>query len=284
MELDESRCLDLQWLGRPRCIGAWRVEDVLIACGPRTTLERLLEALEALGDWRPRALLLTHIHFDHAGAAGQLVERWPNLEVWVHRRGARHLVAPERLEASARRVFGDDFDRRFGPLRPIPEANVRPLDGGEVVHGFQTRYTPVHASHHLAYLHETGMAFVGDVAGIRLVADGPVMLPTPAPDIDLDAWAASVEAVADWRPTSLGLPHYGRIDNVAAHLDGVRDGLALQRELMQTGADVDAYTSAVRAALAIDDRRTIWEAYEAVVPPDQSFVGVQRWWELDQPG
>src|SRR5579862_7343734 len=101
--------IDLHWLGRAGLIGAWRVGDVLVDCGPATTLDALLAAI---GSWQPRALLLTHIHFDHGGAAGALVERWPDLEVVVHERGARHLIAPERLEASARRVFGDDFDRR----------------------------------------------------------------------------------------------------------------------------------------------------------------------------
>src|SRR4051794_10675604 len=136
--------IDLHWMGRTNCIASWSADDVLVDCGPATTVDTLIEAL---GDRRPRALLLTHIHFDHAragargdrgprglllartpfdhaGAAGARVERWPAPQVWVHRRGAGPLAAPERLEASARRVFGHTFDERFGSLTPIPQDNL----------------------------------------------------------------------------------------------------------------------------------------------------------------
>ena len=119
---------------RPGCIAAWRIRDNLIDCGPTTTLPQLLRAL---GGWRPKRLILTHIHFDHAGAAGALAQEWPELEVYVHRRGARHMASPERLEASARRVFGDEFDARFGGLVPIPEQRLHPLDGGETIDGLR---------------------------------------------------------------------------------------------------------------------------------------------------
>jgi glyoxylase-like metal-dependent hydrolase (beta-lactamase superfamily II) len=270
---ESSLVLDLQWMGRPRCIAAWRVGDVLVDCGPRTCLERLVEAM---GDWRPRALLLTHIHFDHAGAAGALVRRWPELEVYVHRRGAKHLASPERLEASARRVFGDLFDERFGGLDPIPDANIHALDGGEEVLGFRSLYTPGHASHHLAFLHESGCAFVGDVAGARLVDDGPVLLPLPPPDIDLELWSASVDGVAAWRPDTLALPHFGRVLDPDAHLSAVREELSRTREFVRARTTQAEYVRAVREQLA-SLAPAVAGDYELVVPLDQSFVGLQRW-------
>ena len=152
------REIDVLHLGRERVICCFALDGVLVDPGPESSHRTLLEAL---GDEVPRAILLTHIHFDHAGAAGALVRRWPQVEVWVHERGARHLVDPERLVASARRLYGDDFDRLWGEVVPVPEGNLRVLEGGERLEGFRVAYTPGHASHHVAYLHED----VGD--GVR---------------------------------------------------------------------------------------------------------------------
>ncbi|MHB1837468.1 MAG: MBL fold metallo-hydrolase, partial [Solirubrobacteraceae bacterium] len=122
------RVIDLQHLGRARVIGCWQIGDVLVDPGPGSCLPALLEAL---GDLRPRALLLTHIHFDHAGVSGALVARWPDLRVYVHERGAPHLVDPSRLYESARRLYGDDMERLWGEMIPVPEANLEVLTGGE---------------------------------------------------------------------------------------------------------------------------------------------------------
>ncbi len=130
-------------------IGAWVDGDVIVDCGPTSTLDTLLEGL---GDTRPSALLLTHIHFDHAGAAGSLVRRWPDLPVYVHERGARHLADPERLYSSAKRLYGDDMERLWGEMLPVPEENLRVLTGGETVLGrYEVAYTPGHASHHVCF-------------------------------------------------------------------------------------------------------------------------------------
>jgi glyoxylase-like metal-dependent hydrolase (beta-lactamase superfamily II) len=273
---DAPEVIDLVWMGSERCIATWRVGDVLVDCGPRTTLDRLLAGL---GDWRPRALLLTHIHFDHAGAAGALVARWPDLQVYVHRRGARHMASPERLEASARRVFGDAFDERFGHLDPIPEANLHALDGGErVLDAFDTVATPGHASHHVSYLDGDGYAYVGDVAGVRVVEDGPVLLPTPPPDIDLDAWAESVEAVAAWRPATLALPHFGAVAEPAPHLDAVRDELRRTADAILGGMSAGEYVSTTRARFGEVDP-DLERRYELVVPFEQNYIGLTRWAE-----
>ncbi len=147
------------------------------------------------------------------------MRRWPEVEVWVHEVGAPHMVDPTRLVNSARRLYGDDFDRLWGEVVPIPEGNLRVLSGGEVVEGFRVAYTPGHAKHHVAYLHEaTGTAYTGDVAGVR-IADGPILPPTPPPDIDIEAWHASVDVVRGWDPERLALTHFGVFeDDVREHL------------------------------------------------------------------
>lgn len=268
--------IDLMWMGRPRCIGVWRVGDNLIDCGPRTCAEQLIDAL---GDRQPRRLILTHIHFDHAGAAGTLVRRWPDLQVVVHRRGARHLVSPERLEASARRVFGKEFDARFGTLDPVPKENIRPLDGGEVVDGLRSAATPGHASHHLAFLHDSGYAFVGDVAGVRLDSVGPVLLPTPPPDIDLELWATSVGLVSSWQPQALALSHFGLIEEPGPHLDEVRHDLKRQAKIIHRGATPAEYVATMRGALLRDGAADRLDDYEVVVPLAQNHAGLARWCE-----
>lgn len=271
---EEPVIVDLQWLGRPRRIGAWRFGDVLVDCGPTTCLDQLLAAC---GDWQPRALLLTHIHFDHAGGAGELAARWAGLEIYVHRIGARHLASPERLEASARRVFGAGFDERFGALRPVPEENLRPLDGGERIHGLRVMATPGHASHHLAFLDESsGWAFPGDVAGVRLHDGGPVLVPTPPPDIDVELWRASIDQLDAWDAASLALPHFGTIGEPRAHLTAVRAALSRQGELVQSGISREAYVAMMRDELAATDPEAVQDL-ETVVPLDQNYVGLERW-------
>src|SRR5918997_915037 len=148
------RVIDTRHLGNEQVIGCWDVDGVLIDPGPQSTEATLLEAL---GGEAPRAVLLTHIHFDHAGATGALVRRWPELPVYVHERGARHMIAPERLVASAARLYGGEegLARLWSEVVHVPEANLHALAGGErVLDAFQVGYTPGHASHHVAYLHE----------------------------------------------------------------------------------------------------------------------------------
>ena len=265
----QPEVIDLRWLGVERRIAAWRFGDLLIDSGPATTVATLLDAL---GDERPRALLLTHIHFDHAGGAGELVARWPDLEVVVHERGARHLADPERLEASARRVFGDQFDVRFGTLTPIPEANLTVVCGGEIVHGMRVLATPGHAVHHVAYLDEsTGRAFPGDVAGVRLTPEGPILAPTPPPDIDIDAWLASIQTLREVGPSWLGLPHFGGHADPRALLDGAEASVRAHARAVEE-RDGDGYVRWARAQLGESA-----DEYDAIVPLAQNFAGLDRW-------
>ncbi len=269
------RLIDVMHLGRPRVIGAWVVGDVVVDPGPTSCLETLLEGL---GEERPRALLLTHIHLDHAGATGSLVERWPELEVYVHERGARHMINPERLLESARQLYGEDMDRLWGEMVPVPEANLRVLSGGERLLGgeFEVAYTPGHASHHVSFLHD-GTAFVGDVGGARIAGSRLTIPPTPPPDIDLEKWHASIELIKAWKPRRLVMTHFGDSEDVDAQLAELEARLdewaARARE-----QDRDEFVSGVRDEIAQHVDSDTAAAYEQAAPPDQLYAGLQRYW------
>jgi glyoxylase-like metal-dependent hydrolase (beta-lactamase superfamily II) len=268
--------LNFRGVAHALCAFAHLDEGWLVDPGPESCHRELLNALP--DGWQARRILLTHIHFDHAGATGRLLERWPAAEVWVHDRGARHLADPERLVASARRVYGDQFDELWGDVVPVPADRLRPLTGGERLDGWRVAYTPGHASHHVSYLRErAGSAFTGDVTGIR-IGDGPVVPPTPPPDIDRELWLRSLEAIADWAPASLRVTHFGTWTDVAEHLAAARDGLLSWGDLARrTGADEFA-----RAMRAHVEERTadadVRASYERANPASTLWGGWERYW------
>src|SRR5918997_7144947 len=257
------RQIDVRHRGREKVIACYEVDGTLVDPGPQSCEDTLLEALA--GE-RPRALLLTHIHFDHAGAAGALVRRWPDLEVYVHERGAPHLANPERLVASAARLYGGEEGLRetWGEVVPVPEDRLKVLTGGETVFGsFRVEYTPGHASHHVCYLHEdTGVAFVGDMAGVRIPPSDLTLAPTPPPDIDVDAWDRSIDAIAAWAPTTLALTHFGTADDPPAQLVAVREALHWQADLAAEH-DMDGFMAALH-------ERGAERAPEEVAPTEQA--------------
>ena len=268
------RVIDLRHVGLPRVIGCWQVGDVLVDPGPESCMETLLEALD--GE-RPRALLLTHIHLDHAGASGALVKRWPDLEVYVHERGARHLVDPSRLMDSARRLYGDDMDRLWGGMTPVPERNLRVLEGGErLLDGrFEVAYTPGHASHHVAYLHD-GTAFVGDVGGVRIPPSSLTLPPTPPPDIDVEAWHDSIERVARWRPRRLAMTHFGSSEDVDAQLEALGTRLDEWAERIP-GLEQDEFIDWIRGEIENGPEPELLPMYTEAAPPDQLYAGMRRY-------
>jgi glyoxylase-like metal-dependent hydrolase (beta-lactamase superfamily II) len=273
------RAIDCLHLGRERVICCWQVGEVLIDPGPSSCLDTLLAAI---GDDRPRALLLTHIHLDHAGASGSLAARWPDLEVYVHERGAPHMASPERLLRSAQRLYGDDMDRFWGAFEAVPEERLHVLSGGEKLRigddSFEVAYTPGHASHHVSYLHRDGVAFVGDTAGVRITPDGPVIPPTPPPDIDLPAWHASLERIAGWAPERLAYTHWGASDEVSAQLEEL--GERLDRwSSMARERDAAGFEHGVREELADASSPEAFAAYEQAVPFEQSYAGLRRYWD-----
>jgi glyoxylase-like metal-dependent hydrolase (beta-lactamase superfamily II) len=234
--------LDMHWMGRPRSIAAALLESgghhAIIDPGPESTLPTLRERLQERGISiaEIEAILLTHIHLDHAGATGSLVRENPRLAVYVHQNGAPHVIDPSKLLASAGRLWGDDLPRLFGNTLPVPQQNLRILEGGESIPLGASRldvaYTPGHASHHVSYFDtDSGVAFVGDTAGIR-IENGRYILPaTPPPDIDLDLWDSSFKTILARRPTQLLLTHYGFSQNPATHLAEFRERLHRWAEL-----------------------------------------------------
>jgi glyoxylase-like metal-dependent hydrolase (beta-lactamase superfamily II) len=270
------RLIDVKHLGLDRVIGSWLVDGVLIDPGPESSVETLLEGL---GEERPRALLLTHIHFDHAGASGALVERWPDLRVYVHEKGARHMADPERLVASARQIWGEHFDRLWGRVVPVPEENMEVLTGGETIEGFDVEYTPGHAKHHVSYFHrDTGHAYVGDVAGIRIPPSSVVRAPMPPPDIDVEAWLESIDRIEARDPTALIVTHFGRVDDVAAQLAAVRDALRLQAELARDMSEEEFVAELNRIAEEQIDDETGRRLFDAGNPVD-FYAGLRRYWD-----
>jgi glyoxylase-like metal-dependent hydrolase (beta-lactamase superfamily II) len=265
------REIDVRHLGNERVICCWQVADVLVDPGPESTVSRLMDEIE---DRAPRALLLTHIHLDHAGATGALVRAFPEVRVYVHEVGAPHLIDPSKLVRSASRLYGEEnMARLWGEIVPVPEENVRLLRGGETVEGFRVAYTPGHASHHVSYLHEdSGWAFTGDVAGVRIDRALPIVPPTPPPDIDVEAWMASIDLVAGWEPAALALTHFGAYDDVGAHLDAMREALRRQAEWARE-LDEEAFLA----------RRREWvegapRIYEQAAPSEQMWLGLERYW------
>jgi glyoxylase-like metal-dependent hydrolase (beta-lactamase superfamily II) len=288
----DARLVDVRHLGRERVIGCWDLGGALVDPGPESCLEELLAAVGS----EPQALLLTHVHLDHAGAAGALVERFPRLEVWVHARGAPHLANPEKLVRSAERLYGDDMERLWGRVLPVPERNLRVLEGGESIavlgRELEVVYTPGHASHHVVYLDQgDGTAYVGDVAGVRIPPAELILPPTPPPDIDLGAWERSIELVEERAPVRLALTHFGVADDPVAHLQRMRDRLRgqgdLARALLDEAGDdeqkgMEAFVSEVRRRIRLATDAETAAVYEQAAPPDQLWLGLRRYWQKQQ--
>ncbi|PYR73013.1 MAG: MBL fold metallo-hydrolase, partial [Acidobacteria bacterium] len=198
--------------------------------GPTSCLATLELGLNGLGIRFADVthILLTHVHLDHAGVTGTLVRRHPHLEVLVHERGAPHLVDPARLVGSATRLWGDQMQALWGEVAPVPAANVIALDLQPIHAGgrtFDVAYTPGHASHHVSFFdRSSGVAFVGDVAGIRIKGDD-VRPPTPPPDIDVELWARSAARIEAWDPDTMFLTHFGPSRNVRPHLQSLMENL-----------------------------------------------------------
>lgn len=272
------RLIDTMHLGNDRVIGAHLVRDGLIVDpGPSSALDNWIDQL----DEPPRALMLTHIHLDHAGASGVLARRFPELRVYVHEAGAPHVVDPERLYASASRLYGaENMERLWGEVAPVPEDRVVALSGGggEEVEGFRVVHTPGHAGNHVAFLDlESGGAFVGDMAGVRIPPYELTLPPTPPPEIDVEAWLASLETIAGLAPTRLYLTHFGAADDPEAQLAAVREALPRNAELAKRG-DREAFLSAFAAEIdGVADPETAIRMRQAT-PPDQQWAGLERYW------
>ncbi len=229
--------IDTNWMGRPKSIASVLVQsdgvNALIDPGPTSTIETLRSELQrhSLAVKDLHAILLTHIHLDHAGAVGSLVQENPKLEVFVHEFGAMHMADPSKLLASAGRLYGAEMDRLYGTVLPVPEGNLRSLEGGETVtigkRDFEILYSPGHASHHLTFWDpQDGTAFIGDVGGISVEGDKFILPATPPPDIDVELWNQTLDAIAALRPAKLFLTHFGYANDPDAHIALYRERLS----------------------------------------------------------
>jgi glyoxylase-like metal-dependent hydrolase (beta-lactamase superfamily II) len=271
------RLIDLHFAGRERAIGVYVVETddglALFDCGPTSTLPALHDGLAAHGLELSdvRHLLLSHIHLDHAGAAGPLARAHPELTVWVSDVGAPHLVDPSRLERSARRLYGDLFDTLWGELAPVPESNIR-IAGSDVL-GWDCFPTRGHASHHISYFRD-GTLLAGDAAGVRMPGSRYVLPVSPPPDIDVEVWHETADAIRARAPERLALIHFGVHEDVSSHLDRLEAELDRWAARVRDGMSQQAFVDAALADAGEDA-----EAYDRVAPFWQSWQGLTRYWQ-----
>ena len=228
--------LDLNWLGRRRAIASALLRSgdttALVDPGPSSTLTTLREqlALQGLGVQDLKAILLTHIHLDHAGATGSLVKENPRLRVYVHERGLPHMADPSKLLSSAQRLYREEMQTLFGEFLAVPAANLHSLEGGEEIalgsHSIRVLYTPGHASHHVTYFDPSEqVAFVGDTGGISIEGSSFVLPATPPPDIDMELWDQSLDNILALHSQRLFLTHFGFSNDPQAHIANYRDRL-----------------------------------------------------------
>jgi glyoxylase-like metal-dependent hydrolase (beta-lactamase superfamily II) len=288
--------IDLEFLGRPHAIAAGLVQApgsvAIVDPGPTTCLPALERGLASRGLRLADLthLLITHIHLDHAGAAGAIAAAVPGVRVVVHERGAPHLVDPSRLVESASRLYGDAMDRLWGAILPVPEAHLIVVRGGERIEAggrsFDVAYTPGHASHHVSYFDaSSGVAFVGDTAGV-CIDGGAVLAPTPPPDIDLDAWRESGRRIETWAPGTIFLTHFGPVTGVRAHLQALfarLDQMAgwVRQTLQMEGTD-ETRSARFAATMRQELRREMSEAqlapYAVAAPFEHLWGGLARYW------
>lgn len=289
--------LDLEFLGQREVIATALLHGTsgvaLVDPGPSTAWPALTAHLRsrgiAAGD--VRAVLVTHIHLDHAGVCGLAADAWPDATFYVHERGAPHMADPSKLLVSAGRLYGADMDRLWGEVRPLPQDRMRVISGGDTIEAagrkLSVAWTPGHASHHVSYFDERhGVAFVGDTAGIRRGLNPYVMPPTPPPDIDLDIWRESTRTILAWRPAQIFLTHFGAFRDPEPHFAKLWERMddwsrRVRASLDRPGTDEERATAFTREI--VDDLRLQMSASEAegyakAARFDFSWSGLARYW------
>jgi glyoxylase-like metal-dependent hydrolase (beta-lactamase superfamily II) len=278
--MSSLRVIDLNFGAAPEAIGVYLVDTdegpALFDCGPSSTLDALDAGLadNGLTLTDVRHLLLSHIHLDHAGAAGSLVRKHPDLTVWVSPIGRPHLIDPSRLERSARRLYGEMFDPLWGELAPVPEKNVRVADGD--VLGWDAFPTPGHASHHVSYLRD-GTLLAGDATGVRMPGSAYVLPVCPPPDVTVEGWHETIAEIRRREPKRLALIHFGVHEDVESHLD------RLDRELDRwSGRVADGMSERDFVTSARADAGEEADRYDRVAPLWQSYLGMKRYWDSER--
>jgi len=289
--------IDLQFQGRPAAIASYLFYDgnaaALIETGPTTTVETLIEGVQAAGVPLEalRQVIVTHIHLDHAGAAGSLVRRFPWLKVYVHPVGAPHLADPSKLLASAARLYGDQLGSLWGPVLPVPPENLVVVNDSDVIQipgtSLRALDTPGHARHHHAYLDpRSGLLFTGDVAGVRMPGARYVRPPTPPPELDIEAWAASIARLRAVQATGLFLTHFGLFrGDLDWHWNDLERRLIDWGEIVRTGiaqgANDDQVLQRMKRQLAteIESAHVDPRAYDVAVSYESVVAGYVRYWK-----
>jgi glyoxylase-like metal-dependent hydrolase (beta-lactamase superfamily II) len=289
---------DLMFLGTPRIIATAALHSpagvALVDPGPSTCLPTLRAALgeQGIAIADVRTILLTHIHLDHAGATGSLVAENPKIQVYVHEHGAPHMADPTKLLISAGRLYGDDMDRLWGQFLPVPRENLHILSGGERIKAadreLDVAYTPGHAWHHVSFFDpSSGVAFVGDAAGVRIGPDLFAMPPTPPPDIDIETWKASAALLEHWGAETLFITHFGphgdptaHLASLVEHLDGIA---ALARGIVERDVSdakrVDLFVANISQYLQRNMSDTVAALYGQACPFWQCWQGLARYWK-----
>jgi glyoxylase-like metal-dependent hydrolase (beta-lactamase superfamily II) len=232
----------------------------LVDVGSGATVENLLAGVRSAGfdPAQIERILLTHIHLDHAGATGALVNVLPRAQVYVHRLGAPHLIDPTRLVRSATRIYGEQMHTLWGEIVPVPQERLHVVDDGDKIaigpSELRALYTPGHAVHHIAFFDERReLLFPGDVAGVRLEDPPLVRPPTPPPDLNLEDWYASLDRILALRPQRLFLPHFGPVDELEEHVAQLRERLRAWGDLALTGMRASLDAEGIAEAFAVSD-------------------------------
>jgi glyoxylase-like metal-dependent hydrolase (beta-lactamase superfamily II) len=218
------------------------------------------------------------VHLDHAGGAGRLVERYPDLQVYIHPDGLPHMVDPTRLIASATRIYGDDM-AKWGEVVPVPAENIHPIHDGEVIKGFKAIHTPGHAAHHMTYFHEeTEYALVGDLVGQMIHGFDLRVVSTPPPEVDVEAWLASLDKLAEHYPvpSTLGLTHFGRVPDVLDSINAAKLELQRLAELARDGSYEDFMRDFEVKLQAVPP--DVAESIVSALPADHNYAGLERYW------
>lgn len=291
--------LDLEFLNEDAAIASFLIESndglVLVESGPETTFEHLTQAIANLGfDWKDvRHVLLTHIHFDHAGAAWKFAEN--QAKIYVHPIGLPHLHQPEKLWNSAKMIYKEDMERLWGEMQGIPTEYLVAADDGVVLQmgglEFKVHYTPGHAIHHNAYQLDN-VLFTGDVAGVK-INQGPVVPPCPPPDIDLKKWMESIDRMQQLPIDYLYLTHYGKVEHPKQHWEELKVILNNWAEWMKPHFEANTpveeitprfmeYTRNQLSHLGVSPEDI--QRYEYANPSWMSVTGLLRYWKLKEQG
>jgi len=289
--------LDLNFQGRPRAIASYLIRSgdavILIESGPGSTLSSLEAGLrnEGLSPLDVTHVLLTHIHLDHAGAAGWLAAQAAGAEIYVHPVGAPHMLNPEKLIASATRIYGDRMESLWGEFLPVPEHQLKVPKDAEPIHignaEFIPLHTPGHAEHHYAYLFED-IVFCGDVGGVRIPGYPYLRVPMPPPELHIERWRESITRLRAAKPVRIAPTHFGIYDDPEWQLDEVENGLNSAARwlegVMASDPSIEELRGAFTEWMITEGERAglseeVMEAYELANPPGMSADGLMRYWK-----